>query len=241
MPTKVVYIHGMGGGPEDWRPVQTRQPGLSLEIDSKAETPEAAAKKLADQVISLVSGSFALCGYSLGGRIALLATRDLLARKKKPDGLILISTGLGFAEEADRATRNAKDDEWATLAATNPADFWKQWYEQDIFASLAGVPEASRANWLEQRKAIDPDALAGQLRHLGPGRHGDLLPVLKEVIAKGVKVYYIAGTLDPKYVAVCDQVKTLPGTLVDQLVGAGHILPLEAPDALAQRIAKFIK
>lgn len=241
MPTKVVYVHGMGGGPEDWRPVQTRQPGLSLEVDSSAETPEAAAKKLADQVASLVSGSFALCGYSLGGRIALLATRDLLGRKKKPDGLILVSTGLGFAGEDERSARNAKDEEWASLAASNPGEFWKKWYEQDIFASLAGVPEASRLNWLDQRKALDGDTLAGQLRHLGPGRHADLLPILKEVIAKGVKVFYIAGSLDAKYVAVSEQVKAIPGTLVDQIVGAGHIIPLEAPDALAQRIAKFIK
>jgi 2-succinyl-6-hydroxy-2,4-cyclohexadiene-1-carboxylate synthase len=241
MPTKVVYVHGMGGGPEDWRTVQSRQPGLSLQLDASAETPEAAAKKLADQVVSLASGSFALCGYSLGGRMALLAARDLINRKKKPDGIILVSAGLGFADEAERSERNAKDEEWATLAASNSEEFWKKWYEQDIFASFASVAEASRAAWMDQRKALDSETISGQLRHLGPGRHGDLVPVLKEILAKGVKVYYIAGALDKKYVAVSEQVKAMPGTLVDQIVGAGHIVPLEAPDALAQRIAKFIK
>ncbi|MGZ3705812.1 MAG: hypothetical protein ACXWP1_07720, partial [Bdellovibrionota bacterium] len=147
----------------------------------------------------------------------------------------------GFDTDAERAERNREDEEWAALAASNPDEFWKKWYDQEIFASLKIVPDAMRETWMEQRKALDAAVLAGQLKNLGPGRHGDLWPVLKEVMAKGVKIYYIAGALDKKYVEVAAKVKALPGTLVDIVEGAGHLVPLEAPEALAIRIAKFIR
>lgn len=241
MPTRVVYLHGMGGTPEDWRAVQARQPGLALTLEVSAGAPEECALALAGEVSKQMSGSFALSGYSMGGRMAILAARALLERKRKPDALILVATGLGGGSEEERASRNHTDEAWAALAGTKPEEFWQKWYEQDLFASFRALPEATRKTWLEQRAAIDPGELASQLSNLGPARHGDLFPVLKDLAAKGVRVLYLAGELDPKYAELAQKVGTIPGVKAEVLQGAGHVLPLEAPDALAQRIAKFIK
>lgn len=241
MPTKVVYVHGMGGSPEDWRTVQARQPGLALPIDEEAATPAAAAAKLAEDTASLVGGSFALCGYSMGGRLAILAAQALLARKRKPDGLILISSGFGEAGDAERTERNQRDAEWADLAERDAGEFWRKWYEQELFATFPNLPEATREAWLEQRKSMDIGTLTAQLRKLGPGHHGDLRPAVKELAAKGVRVLYIAGDLDKKYSELSRTVEGIPGVTVERLGGAGHLLPLEAPEALALRIARFIK
>jgi 2-succinyl-6-hydroxy-2,4-cyclohexadiene-1-carboxylate synthase len=241
MPTKVVYVHGLGGSPEDWRSVQSRQPGLALSLDKSAKTPAESALGLADDVAKLVGGSFALCGYSMGGRIAILAAQALLERKRKPDGVILISTGFGFASEEERQKRNQSDEEWATLAAGDSGEFWKKWYEQEIFASFQTLPESTREAWIEQRKSLDIEALTGQLRNLGPGRHQDLFPIVRNLRAKGVPVLYLAGELDKKYSELSNKAGEIQGVLVDRVPGAGHMLPLEAPEALAMRIARFIR
>ncbi len=231
----------MGGSSEDWRHVQSRQSGLSLPISSSSTTPTDCAAKLANAVSEQVSGSFALCGYSLGGRIALLAAHELIAKKKKPDSVILVSSGLGISTEKERAERNRKDEEWAVLAASNSEDFWGKWYAQELFASFHSAPEARRASWMEQRKTLDIDALTGQLRNLGPGRHESLLRPLKELPGKGVRVLYLAGELDKKYGELAHKVREIPGVSVEIIPGAGHVLPLEAPEALALRIARFLK
>jgi 2-succinyl-6-hydroxy-2,4-cyclohexadiene-1-carboxylate synthase len=241
MPTRVAYLHGMGGSPEDWRSVQTRAPGLALALDAGASDPAECAATFADQALKQLSGSIALCGYSMGGRIAVLAAEILLGRKKKPDALILVSTGFGGGTAEERAERARRDEEWAQLAEKNAEEFWKRWYEQDLFASFQALPEATRKGWLDQRKSLDIAALTGQLRRLGPARHDDLFPVLKSVCAKGVKVLYIAGELDKKYSELSRKVAEIPGVTVDKIAGAGHILPLEAPEPLALRIARFVR
>ena len=231
----------MGGSTEDWRSVQTRLPGLSLPLDAAAASPPDCAEKLAGEVVVQVSGSFTLCGYSMGGRIGLLAAQMLLERKKKPEALILVSSGLGLATESERLERTRIDEEWAALAASDTEEFWKKWYEQGIFATFHALPENARKGWMEQRKSIEPASLASQLRNLGPGRHSELESVLKDILSKGVRVLYVVGDRDSKYVEFAERVRGFPGLQVDQIPGAGHILPLEAPEALAMRIAKFIR
>ena len=241
MPTKVVYIHGMGGSTDDWRPVQARQPGLSLSPDWAAETPEECAALLADAVLKHVSGSFALCGYSMGGRIALLAAAELVARRKKPDGVILVSTGLGFATQEERDERIKTDEDWATLLEKDAKEFWEKWYAQDLFASFHKLPEETREAWLEGKKAMDIKPLTKQLRRLGPGNHDDLMPLVRRLGAKELRVLYLVGELDKKYLELAGKLKDCPGITVSTIPLAGHILPLEAPDALAMRISKFVK
>lgn len=234
-------MHGMGGSPEDWLPVQKNVPGLSLPLDAKAGSPAKCAARLADEILAQVSGAFCLCGYSMGGRMAILAAEELLKRGKKPESLVLVSTGFGSSSEAERTARNRADEGWAALAEENSEAFWKKWYEQELFASFHALPEAQREAWLESRKAMDIEDLSAQLRFLGPGHHEDLLPKLRDLSLRGVRALYIAGNLDKKYAELAQKVAEIPGLIVELLPGAGHILPLEAPEALSLRIRKFVQ
>lgn len=241
MPTRIIYVHGMGGSPEDWLPVQKNIAGLSLPLDAKAGSPAKCGARLAEEILAQVSGAFCLCGYSMGGRMSILAAEELIKRGKKPDGLVLVSTGFGSPSDAERTARIRSDDAWATLAEEDTEAFWRKWYEQELFASFRALPEARREAWLESRKTMNIEDLSAQLRFLGPGHHEDLLPKLRDLASRGVRTLYIAGNLDKKYAELAQKVAEIPGLIVELLPGAGHILPLEAPEALGLRIRKFVQ
>lgn len=243
MPTRVIYVHGMGGQPADWLAVQARQPGFALPLPVFSENPQECAEDLANAVLEVGAPSFALCGYSMGGRISLLAAKELLQQKKKPYALVLVSSGFGSSDPIERQQRVEKDQEWATLLEANPQEFWEKWYAQELFSSLASVPETTRIQWLENRKSIDIKEIAAQLRDLSPGQHEDLLPIVRELSAAGVRVLYLAGKRDKKYSEIAEKLGAmgLPGVSVSIIPEAGHVLPLEAPDALALRIQHFVK
>jgi pimeloyl-ACP methyl ester carboxylesterase len=238
MTAEVFYIHGMAGTPLDWRAVQAKLPGIALPLESGASDPADCALRLANAVRKHTAGLFVLCGYSMGGRMALLAARELLARGRGPEALVLVSAGLGFGTEEERKERRRRDEAWAELAERSPEEFWKRWYEQDLFSSLQGLEPKKREEWLKNK--TPPEILTAQLRNLGPGRHEDLFPLLGELHANGIRILYIHGELDKKYTELSRKVRGLKGLAVASIPGAGHILPLEAPDAMAERIARFL-
>ncbi len=113
-------------------------------------------------------------------------------------------------------------------------------YEQEIFNSVQALPETTREAWIEQRKSLDIGALTAQLRNLGPGKHSDLFPVIRNLKAKGVPVLYLAGELDKKYSNLAKELgRRLNGLQGEMIPGAGHVLPLEAPTQCAESVARF--
>lgn len=197
--------------------------------------------KLADQAMQNAGEEFALVGYSMGGRIAILAALELLRRGHPPSTLVLLSAGLGYSHESERAKRRKLDEEWATLAEKDPEEFWLHWYQQDLFSSYFALPAAKRAKWEKSRIPMELGALSWQLRKLGPGNHEDLAPILGQLLEKGLRVLYIVGELDKKYLELAKKVQAMEGATVAVLAGAGHILPFEAPEAVAHEIQEYFR
>lgn len=237
---ELFYVHGMGGSAADWHQVRAHMPGTPLSLDPFAESPVACAKTLARQ-LEAAKAPIAITGYSMGGRISLLAAEQLAASGRMPSALILVSAGLGIASEAERAKRRQQDEEWAALAHRDPALFWDRWYEQEIFASLQALHPEIKLLWEEARISMNIEALSSQLRHLGPGCHEDLRPVLSGLLRKGLRVLYIVGELDKKYLDLSKSVLEIGKATVVTVPGAGHVLPLEAPKVLAGEIRKFLE
>jgi 2-succinyl-6-hydroxy-2,4-cyclohexadiene-1-carboxylate synthase len=237
MGADLFYVHGMGGSPEDWNEVVREVPGQALQLDTNAPNPAVCASLLADQIAEL-SGAhpFTVCGYSMGGRIALLAANALIQRGLPLQNLILVSTGFGESDLAIRKKRVSMDEEWALLAERDPLKFWEKWYQQPIFASFHSLPPATQEAWLSSRKSIDISSLLSQLRCLSPGHHEHLLEMLESLAGKGISVLYIVGELDKKYVELSQMVQKIGGVRVKVLPNAGHILPLEVPAKLAESI-----
>lgn len=231
---KLYYIHGMAGLPADWDEVTETVPGEKLFVPpSKLDS---ALSSLAAQV---TASNYSLCGYSLGGRLAILLAIRLLAANRMPEHLILVASGLGFPAREERERRMRQDLIWADLARKSPSEFWQKWYSQDLFKSLTALSESKRAGWISRRLSINFNDLSSYFKKMSPGRHEHLLPLLKQLAAKGVKVLYIAGELDKKYCELADEIANYDAVSTLIIPGAGHVVPLEKPRELAQAIKAF--
>jgi len=78
------------------------------------------------------------------------------------------------------------------------------------------------------------------MERYGASSHTYLLPILKQI--KKIPLLFIVGGLDAKYLALSHLVKSsISQASVLSIPEAGHILPLEAPDAVAREILAWQK
>jgi 2-succinyl-6-hydroxy-2,4-cyclohexadiene-1-carboxylate synthase len=237
MPATVVLLHGFAGTGRAWDPVVERldperyralAPDLRGHGGARDARPIAFDAVVAD-VLAVAPPRFALCGYSMGGRIALHVA---LAAPERVERLILVASTAGIDDEAERAARREADERLAAFAeAATIEQFADRWAAQALFA--ATPPEAARV-WREDLLRNDPRALAVVLRGLGAGAMDPLWDRLPELTMPAT---VLAGERDGRYVAIAERLVTgLPHAELLIVPGAGHGVPREAPEAIAAAI-----
>ena len=182
-----------------------------------------------EDVAALAPERFVLCGYSLGGRIALHVALALGERVSK---LVLVSAGAGIENDGERAERRAVDGALASrIERAGIEEFIDYWSEQPLFA---GDPEHVQAEVSAEARRNTPDGLAAALRGIGQG----LMPPLWDRLGElEMPVAALAGERDRRYVALAERLaQELPGGRAVVVPGAGHRLALESPDAVAAAI-----
>lgn len=172
------------------------------------------------------TGGALLCGYSMGGRIAL---HTALAHPHRVRRLVLVSTTAGIKGPGERSQRRAADEGLAAgLERDGLAAFAARWAAQPLFAGLA--PEAAAAAHAD-RLRNDPAGLAAALRGLGTGV---MEPVWHRLSELRMPVAVLAGARDGKFLELAHRLAgALPAATLTVVPGAGHALPLEAPEAVA--------
>ena len=238
MPTTVVLLHGFAGTGRAWDPVVARldperytalAPDLRGHGAARDARPVSFAACVAD-VLAAAPERFDLCGYSMGGRIALhvaLAAPERIAR------LLLVATTAGIEDAAARAARRADDEALAAFAETAGIEqFADRWAAQPLFA---GTPPDAARIWREDVLRNDPRALAASLRGVGSGAMAPLWERLGELTMPAT---VLAGRRDAKFLALGERLATaLPRGELVVVAGAGHGLPREAPQAVSAAIA----
>jgi 2-succinyl-6-hydroxy-2,4-cyclohexadiene-1-carboxylate synthase len=239
-PRFFVLLHGFAGSPATWQPVAAALEAEGAKVLCPALAGHAAeagdavdfiseVDRLAARISASMPGSVHVCGYSLGGRLAL----GLLARHANLfSGATLISANPGLPTQgAARAERMAADERWAQLAERQGVTaFAAQWNAQPLFASQRGLGVEARARQDAIRAAHDGAALASAMRALSLARMPDWRPALAGMT---IPMTVMAGALDHKFVALGREMSALlrAGKLVI-VPKAGHNIPLERPSAI---------
>jgi 2-succinyl-6-hydroxy-2,4-cyclohexadiene-1-carboxylate synthase len=234
VPESVVLLHGFSGTGRVWEGVARelrRQGYRPLAPDlaghgaaSRFEPPITFAGCVSE-VLAGAPERFALCGYSLGGRVALHVA---LAAPERVSRLVLVSSSAGIEDAAERSERRRIDGRLAEELETMPfEEFIERWRTQPLFAG--DPPRVDRLAREDQRRN-DPRALAAALRGLGTGEMASLWDRLAELT---MPVSVIVGERDAKFRELGERmVAILPNGELSVIAG-GHNLPLESPSALA--------
>ena len=109
--------------------------------------------------------------------------------------------------------------------------FVREWSAQPLFAGIPrGVAEQANAD----RRHSTAAGLAAALRGLGTGVMPSLWDRLPEL---ALPVTIIVGDRDAKFLDIAHRMAAaLPAARLVVVPGAGHALPLQAPDAVAAAI-----
>jgi 2-succinyl-6-hydroxy-2,4-cyclohexadiene-1-carboxylate synthase len=197
-PSDIVLLHGFSGtrrawdgviarlDPERYIPLALDLPGHGERSD---EQPPITFAGCVERVLAQAPPRFVLCGYSLGGRVALHLA---LAAPERVSRLVIIAANPGIEDPAQRAERHRADRLLADELESIPfEEFIERWRTQPLFA--ADPPEVGALARADQRRN-DPHALAAVLRGLGAGEMEPLWPRVGEL---SMPTLFIAGSRRP--------------------------------------------
>ena len=235
MPESVVLLHGFGGTGRAWdgvaaalqregyRPIAPDLPGHGAASDSERPITFAGCVR---NVLAHAPERFALCGYSLGGRVALHVALDAPARVSR---LVLVSTTAGIEDRVERAERARADQQLAAeLETVAFEDFIERWRTQPLFAD--DPPAVGRLAREDQRRNR-PDALAAVLRGIGTG---EMQPLWGTLAQLRMPALVVVGERDRKFRELGERMVGLLPEAQLVVIPGGHNLPLENPSGLAR-------
>jgi 2-succinyl-6-hydroxy-2,4-cyclohexadiene-1-carboxylate synthase len=234
VPETVVLLHGFSGTRRAWDGVARHLDGeryLPLALDLPGHGEAAGCERpitfsaCVDHLLAAAPERFTLCGYSLGGRIALHLA---LAAPERVRRLVLVSTSAGIEDAAERRARREADRRLAVELETAPfEEFIERWRAQPLFAGdPPAVAELARADQRRNR----PDALAAVLRGIGAGEMEPLWDRLQQLT---MPVTVVVGDRDAKFRELSERMVHLLRDATLTVIAGGHDLPRENPSALA--------
>ncbi len=242
----LTLIHGFAGSAHTWdliRPILERDFQLALlDLPGHGGVPaqrEIDLPRIAETIATFmtqsVHGPRYLCGYSMGGRIALhiaLHHPDVVTK------LALIGASPGIAADKERSMRVASDNELAAKIRAQGIEWFEQyWSKLPLFATQKELtPDVQ--NWLRiERLANDAEGLALALEQWGTGRQEWLVPTLADLQCPTL---LISGAKDEKYCALAEQMaEEIPICSQVAIPDAGHAAHIEQPDAVAHELLAF--
>ena len=231
----LVFLHYFGGSARTWQPVIARLASrfrcVAIDLrgwgDSAATPTGYTVADMTDDVQGILTvlnlPRFVLIGHSMGGKPA-----QLLAARAVPglERLLLVGPSPLSPEPMSDKDRAEMRGAWShadaarkTLDTIAKLPLPAEWQAQTIDDNL----RASRPAW---------EAWADL------GSREDLSSSASKI---AVPTAVLAGEHDPVLspeVLTREVVQRIPGATLTILPGAGHLLPLEAPDAVAEWIAQ---
>lgn len=241
-----LFLHGFTGSPAALVSLASRLPARASRAAPRwvaatlgghlREPPSRDFWSEVDRLAALAPDATGVCGYSLGGRLAL----GLLARfpQRYMRGVV-ISAHPGLRTDTEREARREQDDRWVRLLRHEGiAAFVAAWERQTLWDSQRDLPQEMLAAKRRERLMHSALGLAESLRSVGLG----CMPDLRSGLAQSTgRIDLLVGSLDPHSRELADELSLcLPRAQVQVCVaqGAGHDLVLERPAFCASHLAE---
>jgi 2-succinyl-6-hydroxy-2,4-cyclohexadiene-1-carboxylate synthase len=230
----VIFVPGFMQPAEAWQPVAERLPERypSVLLRHERHEREGRIEEMA-AVAGTLPGGAVLCGYSLGGRLALqAAVRD----PSRYSGVVVLGAAAGIDEPVTRAARREADEKLASWMETQPIGrIVEVWERQPLFADQADVlVDAQRPGRLAQ----DPRSLALLLRTAGQGA---VEPVWGRLPLVEVPILALAGARDERYRRLARRIAAeAPNAHAAVIEDAGHAAHLQQPGEFADALLAFL-
>ena len=217
----LVDLPGHGGTPVPEKPMTLRELGMAL----------------GEFMQSIADGATIMCGYSMGGRVAL---HTALCSSLAVRALILVGASPGIENARERKERQASDHALAEKILANGVEWFADyWGSLPLFASQNMLPPDMQAELRASRLVCDPHGLAYCLKNFGTGEQEFLARKLHRL---SCPVLLMAGALDEKFSRLNHYMAASIGTAAVRMVeipNAGHAAHIENPQAVAREIISF--
>ena len=247
----IVFLHGFTGSTNDWRnnsvKLEKRFNRMAIDLigHGKSSSPSDINYYSIDSITEQIEEIFnqlnlkevILCGYSMGGRVALSFAVN---KPNRLIGLILESSSAGIKNKKDRETRKNNDEELASFILNNSIkDFANKWLDQEIFGTIKRFSNEKIKSIAEEKCKNSKLGLANSLRGFGTG----MMPYLgSELIRLKFPVLLITGGLDDKFTQINQSLRKLFPSAKHKIIStAGHNTHLEEPKKYVETVNKFLK
>lgn len=223
-------LHGAFGCASDWAFLPKRLGELAVcrPVSVFDIEPEASWEAWTDAFtakVSAVDDSPLLLGYSMGGRLALMA---LLAKPAMWRAAVIVSAHPGLTSDAEREARLAKDAQWLAELDTLPwPAFWQKWCAQ---SNLKGPPRQLPTFHPQMRQALLRFSLGNQTNE------AHALASLR------TRLLWITGEQDAKFTQLANKVCHDHPTFRHVVISdCGHRVPWEQPESFSQQVRHYLQ
>jgi pimeloyl-ACP methyl ester carboxylesterase len=233
--TALVFLHHWGGSSLTWEGVASRLRTdfrcIAIDArgagDSQAPAVGFSTHDHATDALNVISAlsldRYILVGHSMGGKAA-----QLLA-SSRPSGLV----GLVLVASSPLSPMAIGDAQRVQMKAAYQSEDAVEWTLSNVLLG-SPVSAADRRQLIADALRLSPEARLGWIE---TGSREDLRAFAAKV---EVPVTIVAGTLDrvdPIEVVKSHIVPSYPGAAAHFLADKGHLLPVEAPEAIANLIS----
>ena len=176
--TPILFIHGFTGSSQSWKTIRNEIdiPSISIDIPGHNKSTFNNFKNLyyfkdfANELYMALNEinvkELHICGYSLGGRLAISFAAKYPSMIKS---LLLESTSLGIEDRDIREERYQKDLNISTSISENLNEFVKNWESNKLFEMQETRNKPEYDNQREIRTSHNKDQLSNSLKTFSVG------------------------------------------------------------------------
>ena len=172
-----------------------------------------------------------ICGYSMGGRLAVAFAAEYPNMVKS---LILESTRLGIENKSKKRNRIKSDNKIASEILDDYISFIDIWQGKELFKNQKS---RNLEGWGEQREARlsqNPEQLALSIKCLGLGK---MPTFIDEFIQFDFPIYLINGQEDQQYLKIGKKIRYMNRNVFEYIIdNAGHNTHIDNPQMFVDTI-----